>query len=118
MPKISLSDSEIRLFEPLEAILEDFTVKQLVAPHLGNAFASTLFRAAIRSVALSVKISEAQGLKDCRNSQLEFMISSLQETYTAELRALDSAPERFDQMLQDAAKMRELLLRLPKGSQK
>jgi len=112
MQKVELSPFEQKLLEPLDELVEDLLVKQLVAPHLGNALASKLFRAAVQSIAMTVKIGESRGLSGYRDKQLDFMTASLMETYAAELKTLDSDPQRFSDMLKTAEHMRGILARL------
>jgi hypothetical protein len=117
MKKVELSPSEQKLFVPLYDLIEDLFVKQLVAPHLGNAIASKLFRAAVQSVAITVKIGESRGLSGYRDKQLDFMTAALIETYAAELQVLDTDSGRFADMMATAEKMRGVLKRLAeKGS--
>ena len=96
-----LTDHEVELMKPVESVISDLMLTQMMYPPTSNAIASTLCQAAVRSVALAVMMSERKSGPDLdfRARQLDFLVAQMTEAYAAEIRRIEASGDSFNRMV-------------------
>ena len=96
-----LTDKEVELMRPIESVISDLMLTQMMFPGTSNAIASTFCQAAVRSIALAVMMSERKTGPDpeLRARQLDFMVAQMTEAYAAEIKRIEDSGDSFKRII-------------------